>query len=177
MTAEEGVIGTDPNDADSDDDGVLDGAEANYTDDTDGDGNPYALANPICLRPTGISQLRAANAYTHRHSDVHTDNDADTHLDAHSDGDRHLFARVKPVGRPTGHLQCRSATHLRLEQRHRERDGERRNGAVYLFVEHTRHHADRLELRRRNLHRNGHRHCRMHRHLFGHPDPNRRTDC
>jgi uncharacterized protein (TIGR03382 family) len=41
--AEEAELGTDPQDADSDDDGVLDGAEANYADDTDGDG----LINPL----------------------------------------------------------------------------------------------------------------------------------
>ena len=41
--AEEGELGTDPQDADSDDDGVIDGAEANYSDDTDGDG----LINPL----------------------------------------------------------------------------------------------------------------------------------
>jgi clumping factor A len=37
------VLGTDPNDADSDDDGVLDGAEPNRADDTDGDGLINAL--------------------------------------------------------------------------------------------------------------------------------------
>jgi uncharacterized repeat protein (TIGR01451 family)/MYXO-CTERM domain-containing protein len=36
--AEERVIGSNPNDIDSDDDGVADGKEANYADDTDGDG-------------------------------------------------------------------------------------------------------------------------------------------
>jgi uncharacterized repeat protein (TIGR01451 family)/MYXO-CTERM domain-containing protein len=41
--AEEAVVGSDPDDADSDDDGVLDGAEANYADDTDGDGLVNAL--------------------------------------------------------------------------------------------------------------------------------------
>jgi uncharacterized repeat protein (TIGR01451 family) len=41
--AEEAVLHTDPDDADSDDDGVLDGYEHNYTDDTDGDG----LVNPL----------------------------------------------------------------------------------------------------------------------------------
>jgi len=35
----ENAIGTDPNDADSDDDGVVDGQEANPADDTDGDGD------------------------------------------------------------------------------------------------------------------------------------------
>ncbi len=40
---EEGLIGTDPHDADSDDDGIIDGDEPNYTDDTDGDG----LINPL----------------------------------------------------------------------------------------------------------------------------------
>jgi outer membrane protein OmpA-like peptidoglycan-associated protein len=40
---EELAIGTDPNDADSDDDGVRDGDEANYADDTDGDGLINAL--------------------------------------------------------------------------------------------------------------------------------------
>ena len=39
----EAVIGTNPNDADSDDDGVLDGAEANFASDTDGDGLINAL--------------------------------------------------------------------------------------------------------------------------------------
>jgi hypothetical protein len=39
----EQTIGTDPNDADSDDDGVIDGAESNPADDTDGDG----LINPL----------------------------------------------------------------------------------------------------------------------------------
>jgi uncharacterized repeat protein (TIGR01451 family) len=37
------AIGTDPNDADSDDDGVIDGKEPNPTDDTDGDGKINAL--------------------------------------------------------------------------------------------------------------------------------------
>ncbi len=37
------AIGTDPNDADSDDDGVLDGQEPNPADDTDGDGKINAL--------------------------------------------------------------------------------------------------------------------------------------
>jgi large repetitive protein len=37
------LIGTNPNDADSDDDGVLDGAEPNYANDTDGDGKINAL--------------------------------------------------------------------------------------------------------------------------------------
>jgi uncharacterized repeat protein (TIGR01451 family) len=37
------TIGTDPNDADSDDDGVPDGAEPNPADDTDGDGKTNAL--------------------------------------------------------------------------------------------------------------------------------------
>ena len=37
------AIGTDPNDADSDDDGALDGDEPNYADDTDGDGTINAL--------------------------------------------------------------------------------------------------------------------------------------
>ena len=41
--AEEVAIGTDPADADSDDDGVLDGAEDNFADDTDGDGLINAL--------------------------------------------------------------------------------------------------------------------------------------
>ncbi|MDI1449560.1 DUF3344 domain-containing protein [Polyangium sp. 6x1] len=39
----ENEIGTDPNDADSDDDGVIDGLEPNPTDDTDGDGTINAL--------------------------------------------------------------------------------------------------------------------------------------
>ncbi|WP_438017691.1 DUF3344 domain-containing protein [Sorangium sp. So ce315] len=39
----EEAIGTDPNDADSDDDGVLDGQEPNFSDDTDGDGLINAL--------------------------------------------------------------------------------------------------------------------------------------
>ncbi|MRG93283.1 DUF3344 domain-containing protein [Polyangium spumosum] len=39
----ENTIGTDPNDADSDDDGVIDGEEPNPTDDTDGDGTINAL--------------------------------------------------------------------------------------------------------------------------------------
>ncbi|MDC3984848.1 MopE-related protein [Polyangium jinanense] len=39
----ENEIGTDPNDADSDDDGVIDGEEPNPTDDTDGDGIINAL--------------------------------------------------------------------------------------------------------------------------------------
>ncbi|WP_437734427.1 hypothetical protein [Sorangium sp. So ce1335] len=39
----EGEIGTDPEDADSDDDGVLDGAEPNFSDDHDGDGLINAL--------------------------------------------------------------------------------------------------------------------------------------
>jgi hypothetical protein len=39
----ETAIGTDPNDADSDDDGVLDGQEPNPADDTDGDGKINAL--------------------------------------------------------------------------------------------------------------------------------------
>ncbi len=37
------LIGTDPNDADSDDDGVIDGQEPNYNEDTDGDGAINAL--------------------------------------------------------------------------------------------------------------------------------------
>ncbi|MFO0590844.1 MAG: hypothetical protein U0441_25090 [Polyangiaceae bacterium] len=37
------LIGTDPNDADSDDDGVLDGQEPNYNEDSDGDGLINAL--------------------------------------------------------------------------------------------------------------------------------------
>ncbi len=37
------AIGTNPNDADSDDDGVLDGQEPNFADDTDGDGKINAL--------------------------------------------------------------------------------------------------------------------------------------
>jgi hypothetical protein len=41
--AEEGGLGTNPNDADTDDDGVLDGAEPNPSSDTDGDG----LINPL----------------------------------------------------------------------------------------------------------------------------------
>ena len=41
--ATEGVIGTDPNDADSDDDGVKDGDEPDFDDDTDGDGTINAL--------------------------------------------------------------------------------------------------------------------------------------
>jgi MYXO-CTERM domain-containing protein len=41
--AEEAAAGTDPADADSDDDGVLDGAEDNALDDTDGDGTINAL--------------------------------------------------------------------------------------------------------------------------------------
>ncbi len=41
--AEETANGTDPNDADSDDDGVADGAEPNWADDTDGDGLINAL--------------------------------------------------------------------------------------------------------------------------------------
>ncbi|WP_428262428.1 thrombospondin type 3 repeat-containing protein [Haliangium sp.] len=36
--AEEGIFGTDPDDADSDDDGVVDGDEPNWTTDVDGDG-------------------------------------------------------------------------------------------------------------------------------------------
>jgi MYXO-CTERM domain-containing protein len=36
-------IGSNPQDGDTDDDGVLDGAEANYADDTDGDGLPNVL--------------------------------------------------------------------------------------------------------------------------------------
>ncbi len=39
----ERVLGTDPNDADSDDDGILDGAEPNFASDTDGDGLINAL--------------------------------------------------------------------------------------------------------------------------------------
>ncbi|NUO48274.1 MAG: DUF11 domain-containing protein [Polyangiaceae bacterium] len=39
----EETIGTNPNDADSDDDGVIDGEEANFADDTDGDGTINAL--------------------------------------------------------------------------------------------------------------------------------------
>ncbi|WP_441289376.1 hypothetical protein ACSRUE_00935 [Sorangium sp. KYC3313] len=39
----EETIGTDPNDADSDDDGVIDGQEPNFSDDTDGDGLINAL--------------------------------------------------------------------------------------------------------------------------------------
>ncbi|MDI3283426.1 MopE-related protein [Polyangium sp. 15x6] len=39
----EETIGTDPNDADTDDDGVIDGQEPNPTDDTDGDGTINAL--------------------------------------------------------------------------------------------------------------------------------------
>ncbi|WP_437780830.1 DUF3344 domain-containing protein [Sorangium sp. So ce1097] len=39
----EETIGTDPNDADSDDDGVVDGQEPNFSDDTDGDGLINAL--------------------------------------------------------------------------------------------------------------------------------------
>ncbi|MEM1028761.1 MAG: OmpA family protein [Myxococcota bacterium] len=41
--ATETLLGTDPNDADSDDDGVLDGDEPNFADDTDGDGLINAL--------------------------------------------------------------------------------------------------------------------------------------
>ncbi len=41
--AEEEFLGTDPNDADSDDDGVIDGDEPNYSSDTDGDGLINAL--------------------------------------------------------------------------------------------------------------------------------------
>jgi hypothetical protein len=37
------VLGTDPNDADSDDDGLLDGDEPNFASDSDGDG----LINPL----------------------------------------------------------------------------------------------------------------------------------
>jgi outer membrane protein OmpA-like peptidoglycan-associated protein len=40
---QESLLGTNPRDADSDDDGVLDGAEPNYGDDTDGDGVINAL--------------------------------------------------------------------------------------------------------------------------------------
>ncbi len=40
---QEATIGTNPNDADSDDDGVLDGQEPNPADDTDGDGLINAL--------------------------------------------------------------------------------------------------------------------------------------
>ncbi|WP_437676771.1 hypothetical protein [Sorangium sp. So ce131] len=39
----EGTINTDPNDADSDDDGVIDGDEPNFSDDHDGDGKINAL--------------------------------------------------------------------------------------------------------------------------------------
>ena len=41
--AQETALGTNPNDADSDDDGVLDGAEPNFSADTDGDGRINAL--------------------------------------------------------------------------------------------------------------------------------------
>ena len=41
--AQEAILGTNPADADSDDDGVLDGGEPNYADDSDGDGLINAL--------------------------------------------------------------------------------------------------------------------------------------